>query len=332
MEDGMMDIQQTHHKDGIVNVPAGSESVVNLHACQTLGEGSETSLLLHCSASTGGQWNSLGQHLAQQQRVLLPDLFGHGNSQPWHGQTAYMLEQEIGALLHLLEQTSAPVHLVGHSYGGALALMLALRLPQRLRSLTLIEPVAPFILRPDNAAERYPLEQLHQLARTVQTALLKGDDWAGMGHFIDYWNGTGSWDQLSVQRQAAYAQHIRAISQHFQAAFSAQIEPCELRELRVPTLLLRGDRSPMPTHYIADKLAATLPGVSYQIIARAGHMVPLTHATAVNSLICAHIQRNSDSDSVWGTRSTMDTGLSPTAWHWIRQDSLPVWANRAVAA
>ena len=47
MEDGMMDTQQIHHKDGKANVPAGSESVVNLHACQALGEGSETSLLLH---------------------------------------------------------------------------------------------------------------------------------------------------------------------------------------------------------------------------------------------------------------------------------------------
>ena len=332
MEDGMMDTQQIHHKDGIANESTGPESVVNLHACQALGEGSETSLLLHCSASTGGQWNSLGQHLAQQQRVLLPDLFGHGNSQPWHGQSAYVLEQEIGALLHLLERTDAPIHLVGHSYGGALALMLALRLPQRLRSLTLIEPVAPFILRPDNAAERYPLEQLHQLARTVQTALLEGNDWAGMKFFIDYWNGAGSWDQLSEQRQAAYAQHIRAISQHFQAVFSAQVEPCELRELRVPTLLLRGDRSPMPTRYIADKLAATLPSVSYQIIARAGHMMPLSHATAVNTLICAHIQRNSSQSTQSTQSSSLAASLSPAAWHWLRQDSLPVWADRAVAA
>ena len=289
------------------------------HAYQEAGEGPSTILLLHCSASSGAQWNALTERLAQQHRVLTPDLCGHGDSAAWSGHTAYRLEYEVSALAQLLAEQAGPVHLVGHSYGGALALMLALRAPQRLRSLSLIEPIAPFVLRPDNAAERCQLEQLQHLAQTVQTAMLNGDDWAGMAYFINYWNGEGAWEQLCEQQQFEYAQRIRSISLHFQATFNAQVEPCELRELRTPTLVLRGGRSPAPAQCIAAKLASMLPSVHYQIIPNAGHMAPLTHSGAVNAVIDAHIKAHTPFSS-WRA-----------AAEWFNQDILSVWADCAAA-
>ena len=101
----------------------------------------ETVVLLHSSASSGAQWRSLCAPLAERFTALAPDLYGYGASDPWPGRAAMTLADEVAPLEALLARRPGPVHLVGHSYGGAVALRLALRAPT-LRSLTLIEPVA----------------------------------------------------------------------------------------------------------------------------------------------------------------------------------------------
>src|SRR5206468_11485635 len=65
------------------------------------------------------------------------------------------LADEAALLGEQLEAAEGPIHLVGHSYGGAVAFKMATSEPwaSRIRSLTLIEPVLPTLLC-DNAADR----------------------------------------------------------------------------------------------------------------------------------------------------------------------------------
>jgi pimeloyl-ACP methyl ester carboxylesterase len=64
----------------------------------------------------------------------------------------------------------------------------------------------------------------------------------------------------------------------------------DLRELALPTLILRGSDSPLPVQRICELLARTLPAARLETLEGAGHMCPLTHADAVNRLIAAHIE------------------------------------------
>src|SRR5215510_4972255 len=95
---------------------------------------------LHCSASTSGQWRPLMDLLADRYRVIAPDLHGSGKSAPWPGERPMWLDDQIAFLAPAFERAGASFHLVGHSYGGAIALKAALGFPAKLKSLVLYEP------------------------------------------------------------------------------------------------------------------------------------------------------------------------------------------------
>ena len=99
------------------------------------GQG-EAVLCLHSSTSSSRQWIPLMERLAANHRVLAPDLCGQGrNTGPGGGGDA--LEEDVGLIEALAG--NLPVHVVGHSYGGAVALRYTMRHPARVRSLTLYE-------------------------------------------------------------------------------------------------------------------------------------------------------------------------------------------------
>ena len=115
-------------------------------AYQDVGSG-PTVLLAHCSGASHHAWAPLAAALSDRYRVLAPDLLGYGRSEPWPVNARLHPWSDLGALLALAELADGPVHLAGHSYGGTVALEAARVLGTRVRSLTLIEPVAFHLLR-----------------------------------------------------------------------------------------------------------------------------------------------------------------------------------------
>src|SRR5690348_9869377 len=114
----------------------------------------ETVLLLHATASSSAQWFDLAGVLRANCHVVAPDLYGYGETDPWPGNRPFALSEEAALADAVLPRDGRPVHLVGHSYGGAVALRFALQQPERLRSLVLIEPVAFHLLWGDTADRR----------------------------------------------------------------------------------------------------------------------------------------------------------------------------------
>lgn len=269
-------------------------SMLTLHGAQLAHTGTgagETLVLLHCSAGSGGQWRALGECLQDRFHVIAPDLYGYGASDPWSGCGPFSLAAEAEAIGALLAQSPGPVHLVGHSYGGAVALRLARDLSERLRSLTLIEPVAFHLLRRETEPDRALCEEVHALAAAVSDAVVSGDYWRGMARFVDYWNGPGSWVRLPDERRSALCRAIPKIALDFRATLAEETPLAAYCRIRVPTLVLRGGRSPTTTRRIAELLADTLPAAQLRTIADAGHMLPLTHRAEVNHAIIEHLTR-----------------------------------------
>src|SRR4051812_32240822 len=91
---------------------------------------------LHASASAGRQWRPLAERLSGQFIVVAPDLYGSGATPQWTADRPLSLADEV-ALVQPRIGSGAPVHLVGHSYGAAVALHAALSQPERIRSLVL---------------------------------------------------------------------------------------------------------------------------------------------------------------------------------------------------
>jgi pimeloyl-ACP methyl ester carboxylesterase len=250
-----------------------------------------TVLLLHCSASSGAQWYSLRACLEPRFAVNTPDLYGYGVASPWAGAVPLSLAAEAAAIAALIERAGAPVHLVGHSYGGAVALRLALDHPMRLRSLTLIEPVAFHLLRHGEAHDQALFGEITRLAAAIAEAVAAGQSGAGMSRFFDYWNGVGAWARLTPEKQSALARHAEKVGIDFWAATTESARRAAYRAIRLPTLILRGAQSPRVTRRIAELLADTLPAAELLTVADAGHMLPLTHADAVNRAVLRHLER-----------------------------------------
>lgn len=259
-------------------------------ACFRAGAG-EPVLLLHSSASTGAQWRSLSTELADRFEVLAPDLYGHGGTDPWPGQAPFRLADEVELVETLMAGRRDPVHLVGHSYGGAVALRLAFQAPERLRSLTLIEPVAFHLLRQGGVAEQALHAEVVALAHAVAVGLAGGAYWSAMERFVDYWNGRGAFARMPVEKCRELSRCLGAAALNFAATLAEPTPLGAYRRIRVPTLLLAGAASAPTTLRIAHLLASALPDVRFKTIAGAKHMLPLTHRAAVHEAIVAHLSR-----------------------------------------
>ena len=107
--------------------------------CREAGTGPGV-VCIHANASTSGQWRGLMDLLAPQFRVLAPDAYGSGKSPEWPSDRIIRLRDEVAFLEPVLARAGAPLALVGHSYGAAVALIAALAHPGRVRAIALYEP------------------------------------------------------------------------------------------------------------------------------------------------------------------------------------------------
>jgi len=250
-------------------------------------------VLLHSSLSSGAQWRALSARLGERYRVVAPDLIGYGMAAGWSGHGPFHLRDEAAPIHELLDRIGAPVHLVGHSYGGAVALHIARERAHGLHSLTLIEPVAFHLLRGGDAADTAALNEVTDISEGVAAALASGDYAAGCGTFVDYWSGRGAWAAMGQAKRTAAAARLGKVALDFHATLEQRARLAGLERMAVPSLLIHGERSPAPTRRICERLAGRLPDVRAEAIADAGHMCPITHAEDVNALIAAHLDANS---------------------------------------
>jgi pimeloyl-ACP methyl ester carboxylesterase len=253
----------------------------------------ETVLLLHATASSGAQWRSLTDVLQAGCRVLAPDLYGCGESDPWPGYGPFALADEVALADAVLPPGHGPLHLVGHSYGAAVALRFAVQHAERLRSLVLIEPVAFHLLSggaPD-PANRQLFHEVTEIAALVLRAVRSGDYRRAMARFMDYWNGEDAWTRTKPELQAALARQTPTVALEFWATMTEPATRMAYAQIDVPTLVVRGSRSPRPTRRIAELVADSLPSCRLQTIEGAGHMLPLTHKEAVNAAVAEHLLR-----------------------------------------
>jgi pimeloyl-ACP methyl ester carboxylesterase len=255
--------------------------------------GGEPVVLLHCTGGSGAQWRALMERLGGRFRVLAPDRHGCGGTDPWPGRGPLTLADEAGLVAEVAARfAGGPVHLVGHSSGGAVALRLALDRPDLLRSLTLIEPASFHLLREGGAADRALLAEVGAVAEAVFAAAVGGDYHGGLERFVDYWGGPGAWARLPEERRAALARGIGKVALDFSAAMAEPTPLAAYQRVAVPTLVVRGGSSPAPTRRIAGLLAGAIPRARLETVAGVGHMLPLTHPEAVAAAVEPHLGRD----------------------------------------
>jgi pimeloyl-ACP methyl ester carboxylesterase len=250
----------------------------------------EPVMLLHSSGSSGAQWRALIERLSSRFRVIAPDLYGYGASANWSGSSVFSLDQEAALVLALLGRVDEPAHLVGHSYGGAVALNIARTRGDLVRSLSVIEPVAFHLLRGGAPLDDAALQEITDITATVVRALACGDYAGGYGDFVDYWSGGGTWAAIPAAKREALAPQLRKVALDFHATLHEPATIDQFRMMAVPTLVLQGALTKLPTQRICERLFAALPEARMTTISGAGHMLPISHRTEVNDLIVAQLE------------------------------------------
>jgi pimeloyl-ACP methyl ester carboxylesterase len=248
-------------------------------------------IALHCSLNSGHQWARLTEELASKHQVIAPDISGYGsNAGPFVLPTT--LAEEVDLLSDRLGEAIGPIHLVGHSYGGALAFKIATDSPlaSRVRSLTLIEPVLPTTLL-ENGSDRRLYEHFVRLAHAVYQDLWNGLSWEAVEKFLAFWKGSGPPEQLSSKALVRMIEHAEKLAFDFTAILAERNVTAAAAAIRVPTLLLSGGLSPYLTQRVVGRLASTIAGAEAKHLPAAGHMLPISHAAVINPHIVRHIAR-----------------------------------------
>lgn len=244
--------------------------------CREDGSAGPVLVLLHGFGGSHVVWRDIERRLAARSRTLAYDLPGHGGSLNAGRATAKAAATAV--LADLEERGSPSVHVIGHSFGGAVAILMAALNPARVASTVLLAPggIGPDI---DGAA-------LLRLAR-ARTGRQLAEALAGMsapGAEIDIATadalGATCRDAGQVDRLVEIATAISAGNR--QGVFPASM----LAGISCPVRVAWGTRDPVLPFSQTDALP---PGFALTPVPGAGHMLIEEARDAVIGLIEARL-------------------------------------------
>ena len=234
-------------------------------------------LLIHCALAHLGAWAGVMAGLRGHQ-VTAFDLPGHGGSPDWDETQDYQA-QSVEWAASLLDGSS---HVVGHSFGGTVALRLAVERPDLVSRLTLVEPVyfvATKAYDPDAFAA-------HEASfQPVVDAHAAGDLKAMAHAFTALW-GTGQPpSERELEHLAGLMPLIIAQGAGITQDSGGIFAPGVVERLACPVHLIRGSETQPIVPVIHRAVMARLPQAVETVIGGAGHMAPITHPRDVTAAI-----------------------------------------------
>ncbi len=257
---------------------------MNIHSSrQAVGaEGERPTVIgLHAGAGAPEQWRPLVERLRFRNRVLAPHLRGYAASRALGTGEPFSLDAETAPIEPLLDAFPGPVYLVGHGYGAAVALKVALARRESIGGLVLYEPTLFSLLLADPKS-RYAAMDIPVLRRALGRDLDAGDRFRAAVRYVDHWSGAGTWQGLSAEERATIAQRMPALCAQLVAQFADPTPASAYAGIDVPVLLLSGARPHACTRRIAQLLACRLPRAEWRQLDGAGHIGPGSHPEEVD--------------------------------------------------
>lgn len=254
------------------------------------GNGPRKILALHCSLAHGGVWQPMAEELGLEEVSLTaPDMPGHGRSPHWRPGSMHDLARDWAVDLLTQMGGGAPMDLFGHSFGGTVALRVAVERPDLVRSLTLFEPVLFAVALQDGSREAADWADKE---RAFEARINAGDREGAAEWFQSLW-GTGvPLSRMPASQRAYIVDRIDAIPAAADVVRDDRaglLREGRLSGLSLPVLLAEGGTSPGVIRAISEGLARRIPQAQSLVQEGAGHMLPITHAAEMAPQIRAHL-------------------------------------------
>lgn len=248
-------------------------------------------VFVHAGGFDHQEWLSLLRHLhGWPLRAHLPDLFNAGQTGAWPGAAAPTPAEQAHVLDVVVDAIGEPIHLVGHSYGGGIALRWAEANLSRVLSLAVIEPTRPALLaRSGSAAYRVALNDANRAMALCRELVAENPEQAAR-HFIEYWAGAKFWGFIPGQFRAAMATEMERMVGSWYALVDETMDDQALASFKQPAVIIRAEDSSIASQAMCDALGEHLPQAHRKVVAGSGHMIPLTHPKQLASLLKDHIE------------------------------------------
>jgi pimeloyl-ACP methyl ester carboxylesterase len=271
----------------------------------------EPVVFIHGGASDHRTWQGQLGPFADRFRAISYSRRYHWPNERIADGSSYALSEQVDDLDMLLHALDAPeAHLVGHSYGGLVALGFAIRAPERVRSLVLMEPpvMTLFVSIPPRPAEilalalRSPrtavgIVKLGALGLgRAAAAFERGDSEAAMKRMGTAILGRQAFDVLSEERASQVRDNLIK-EESSSRDFLPRLDADELRRLRVPVLIAEGTQSPRVFARLNDHLETILPNTERVRIPNASHLMHEDNGPIFNRVVLEFISAHESPQS-----------------------------------
>ena len=241
---------------------------------QLAGSGSPI-VFVHGSYATTSTWKKMIESLSATHTCIAIKLPGHCGTPDPQDFDAPTIETELDLIERVVRHvTDEPIHLVGHSYGGVVALSMALKGSLPIHELTLFEPVATWVL--DLMGDADMQAQVDAFLQHYRQDVAQQMPYA-CGQVIDFWSGGKEFAALPTPIKDTMAALTANNLRHWDLCTHIAHTRADLAQLNIPTRIVCGSRSNEVAHAIADHLDSELPHSMRYDIDGASHAMVNTH-------------------------------------------------------
>jgi pimeloyl-ACP methyl ester carboxylesterase len=256
-------------------------------------------ILVPGSCSTGAAWRPIIADLSSRFRCVTTSLLGYGGTVERRTGSDPSISHEAEALESVVRKAGGSVHLVGHSFGGLVALVVALRNQVPLSSLVMLEAPAMELLRSEGEDRHYGL--FRDMTEAYFADFASGNVGA-IAAMIDFYGGPGTFASWPP-RIRAYAERTTPVNiVDWASAYDFPLSAASLSAIRLPVIVARGGASHPAMQCANALLSERINQAALVTIDGAAHFMVATHAREVAHLIAQHVLRAEQRQTPFGQR------------------------------
>lgn len=258
----------------------------------TAGQGVPV-VFVHGALGDRRSWTPQARPVAARYRFLSYSRRYHHPERWTPGGPPYTYLQHAADLAEVIRGTGEdPVHLVGHSYGATVALLLAIREPRLVRSLILSEPAAAALLPPSPRHDELRAAS-HAGFEPVRAAAAGGDQAGAVRMFMGIVNGDReAFDRFLPATQAVLLANASTLGPMLSAGGPLPVTREDLERVCAPVLLVRSARPSPLFEAVLDYVADSIPRVEQVTIPDTSHGLTYQNPTGFNAAVLGFLDRH----------------------------------------